>query len=158
MALDPGQELTGSGPELLEPRDEPDVGFIAPDPLQVAKKMREPGGLEQGQRLAVDLEDPDGRQTAAEAIRLVEQMLAQRRDTLPAPGVEHGLERAEILQPERDRRGVEQLRLPAIATSARFSSPSGSMEGLRVGSETGRRARISRSETPNCKPVDFIMR
>lgn len=66
-------------------------------------------GPEQGQGLAIDLDDADVVAACLHARRVLAQEFPEPDDAGAAPFVEQRLDAAVILEPERNRREIEHL-------------------------------------------------
>jgi len=62
---------------------------------------------EQVERLAVDLDDADAAGAVAHALGVAGEVLTQRRYAGTPPGLEQRLHAGVVLQPQRDRRQLE---------------------------------------------------
>ncbi len=114
-------EFALSAPELRELLDMRLRHVVAEDHGEVRHQMRQVLGFEEGERLAVHLDDADAIGAGLHAPEVAQKVRPDVADSCPPPFFEQGSNTAEILQPEGDRSAVEHLRVVARLVLARRS-------------------------------------
>ena len=102
-------ELGLALPELGKFLDVGQQHVVAEDAVDIADQVVEVRGGEQAERLAVDLKQADAAGAVLHPGGMAGQMVADRRDAGPAPGIEQRFHAAVVLEPERDRRQFEDI-------------------------------------------------
>ncbi len=98
-------------PELHQFLDMGGQHVVAEHRAEIGDEMRRVRCLEQAQGLAVDLDQADAGRAFPHARGIGGEMGAQIGNALRPPALEHGLELAVILQPQRHRREIEHFRV-----------------------------------------------
>jgi hypothetical protein len=96
-------------PKLGKLLDKALEGIVTQHPVQIGHQMIEIAGAEQRQGLAVDLDDADAFRALPHAVGLGSEECLDVADALRPPLFEQRLDRAVVLDPERDRSEVEHF-------------------------------------------------
>ena len=96
-------------PELGKLVDMALEGVVAQHPAEIGHQMIEIAGAEQRQGLAVDLDDADAFRALPHAVGVGSEECLDVADALRPPLFEQRLDRAVVLDPERDRSEVEHF-------------------------------------------------